>query len=72
VAKLEAGNRKIPREILEQIADIFGQPIAAFETLATAAGSSPKLVLNRDQRELLLSVYREAHRHSRKSRSRTR
>lgn len=72
VAKLEAGKRKLPFEILEQIAEIVDRPITAFQTLATAAGSSPKLGLNRDQRELLLRVHRQRGRHSRKSKFRTR
>ena len=72
VAKLEGGNRKITFEMLEQIAEIVDQPITEFETLATVSASSTRLVLNRDQRELLLRMYREGRRHPRKSRSRTR
>ena len=67
VAKLEAGNRKIPFETLEQIAEILDQPITAFETLASVAESSWKLKLQREQRGILLRVYR-SRKHRRKRR----
>jgi transcriptional regulator with XRE-family HTH domain len=57
VAKLEAGNRKIPFETLEQIAEIVDQPITAFQTLATFEGNW-KLTLRHELREFYLTQYR--------------
>lgn len=72
VAKVEAGSRKITFEILEQIAEIVGKPITAFETLPGVAESSPKFRLSTEQRELLLHAYHRGRNPPSKNISRTR